>query len=300
MWFKNLKVFRLNSHWVKHWSEIDQALDSNRFTPTDSLSAVSQGWVPPRQDDDRLAININGQLLMALRIEKKLLPAAVINQEVRERAQTLEAEQGYRPGRKQLRDLKEMVTESLMPRAFSIARDVRVWIDPVNHWLVIDAAANAQTEEVLSALGKTLHPYPAEPLRLTHSSTQLMTDWLLKSEAAPGFTIDADSQWEASGDSTGVIRYVKHSVDLETIGQHIENGYQCTRLALTWQDHISFVLTEGVDFRRVQALDILEERAQADGSLSESERLDADFTLMTSELQGMLDAIMHEFGEQRD
>ncbi|MFW8565937.1 recombination-associated protein RdgC [Orrella sp. 11846] len=300
MWFKNLKVFRLANHWTKHWSEIDQALASHRFTPSDSLSAVSQGWVPPREDDDRLAVNINGQILMALRIEKKLLPATVVNQEVKERAQVLEAEQGYRPGRKQLRDLKEMVIESLMPRAFSIARDVRVWIDPVNQWLVIDAAANAQTEDVLSALGKSLHPYPAEPLRLEKSSAQLMTDWSIKAQADEGFTIDADSQWQSSGDITGVIRYAKHHVDLPTITQHVENGYQCTRLALTWEDRISFVLTEESDLRRIQPLDILEERAQADATLNESERLDADFTLMTHELQNMLNAVMRALQEQRD
>lgn len=299
MWFKNLKVFRLSAHWASHWDEIDQALSAHRFTPAGDLSAVSQGWVPPREDDDRLAVNVAGQLLLAMRMEKKLLPASVINQEVKARAQIIEAEQGYRPGRKQIKDLKEMVTESLMPRAFTIARDVRLWIDPANHWLVIDAAASSQVEEVLSALGKAMHPYPAEPLRLNQSTANLMTNWLIQGEAPDGFTIDPDSQWQSGGDSAGVIRYAKHAVSKEDITRHVENGYQCTRLALTWQDRISFVLTDTADFKRINPLDILEERAKADGALTPAEKLDTDFTLMTSELNHMLAAIMEVLGEER-
>lgn len=300
MWFKNLKVFRLSPHWSKHWTDIDQALGSLRFAPAGDLTGVSQGWVPPREGDERLAVNVSGQILMALRIEKKLLPAAVINQEVKARAQILEAEQGYRPGRKQMRDLKEMVTESLLPRAFSIARDVRVWLDPVNQWVVLDAAASSQAEEVLSALGKSMHPYPVEPLRLNQSTANLMTNWLITGEAPEGFSIDPDSQWQSGGDSAGVIRYAKHAIAADTIRKNVESGYQCTRLALTWQDRISFVLTETADFKRVNALDILEERAKASAELSEQEKLDADFTLMTSELAQMLKAMTEILGEQRD
>ena len=35
------------------------------------------------------------------------------------------------------RSLKEEVTQTLLPRAFSLARDTRVWIDPVNHLIVV-------------------------------------------------------------------------------------------------------------------------------------------------------------------
>jgi len=299
MWFKNLKVFRLAPHWAKNWAEIDKALLSHQFTPAQDQTGVSEGWVKPREDDDRLAVSVSGQILMAYRVEKKLLPATVVNQEVKARAQILEAEQGYRPGRKQMKDLKEMVTESLLPRAFSIARDIRVWIDPVNQWLVIDAAASAQTEAILSALGKTMHPYPVEPLRLNQSTANLMTTWLINGEAPEGFSIDADSQWQSGSHSASVIRYAKHAVSPEEIAKHVEAGYQCTRLALTWQDRISFVLTDTADFKRISALDILEERAKAEGATSEQEKLDTDFTLMTSELNQLLQELMPALGEER-
>jgi len=68
-----------------------------------------------------------------------------------------------------MRDLKEEVTNTLLPRAFSLQRDTRVWIDPVNHWLIIDTASTSKAEEILSALGKAIYPFPVEPVQVTIS-----------------------------------------------------------------------------------------------------------------------------------
>jgi len=105
-----------------------------------------------------MAYSVDRQILCAFRSEKKLLPASVINQFVKQRAIELEEQQGFKPGRKQLKDLKEEVTNALIPRAFSLTKDTRVWIDPVHHWLVIDTASATKAEEILSALGKAIYP----------------------------------------------------------------------------------------------------------------------------------------------
>ena len=300
MWFKNLKVFRLTDHWSKHIDELDKALSADAFTPAEDLAATATGWVPPRDDDERFAVEVQGQYLLAFRIEKKLLPSTVINQTVKARAQVLEAEQGYAPGRKQLRDLKDAVTDELLPRAFSIARDIRIWIDPVNQWLVIDAAAAAQSDEVLSALGRSLNPYPVKPLKLEHSPTSLMTDWLLSGEPPAGFTVDDDSQWQATGEQAASIRYVRHDLPTETIQSHVQDGYQCTRLALTWQDRVSFMLSDTGDLKRVTPLEVLEERSNDAVVQTPAEKFDSDFTLMTAELAKLFDELMPVLGEIKD
>ena len=300
MWFKNLKVFRLTEHWSKNMNALEAALKADAFTPAQDLAATATGWVPPRDDDERLAVDVQGQYLLAFRIEKKLLPSTVINQTVKARAQALEEEQGYAPGRKQLRDLKETVTDELLPRAFSIARDIRIWIDPVNQWLVIDAAAAGQSDEVLSALGRSLNPYPVEPLKLEHSPTSLMTEWLLSGEPPAGFTIDDDSQWQATGEQAASIRYVHHDLPTETIQNHVEDGYQCTRLALTWQDRASFMLTDTGDLKRITPLEVLQERAGEAIVQTPAEKFVSDFTLMTSELAKLFSELMPVLGERRD
>jgi len=297
MWFKNLKIFRLTDHWAKQIDTIESSLQAHAFSAPEDLSANATGWVPPREDDERLALQISQQYLLAFRIEKKLLPASVINQAVKARAQIIEAEQGYTLGRKQLRDLKEALTDELLPRAFSVARDVRLWIDPVGQWLVIDAASAAQSDEVLSALGRSLHPYPVEPLKLEHSPSALMTNWLLSDQAPDGFSIDGDSQWQASGEQAASIRYVRHDLPNQTVQNHVEDGYQCTRLALTWQDRISFMLTDTGDLKRVTPLELLQERANEALAQTPEERFESDFTLMCAEYAKLFDDLMPVLGQ---
>src|SRR5699024_5502729 len=142
------------------------------------------GWVPPREDGSLVHV-MDGQYLLCLRAEKKLLPATVINQFARRRAQDVEEQQGWRPGRKQMKEIKEQVTDELLPKAFSIHRDTLVWLDTRNHWLVIDAAAAAKADEVMSMLAHTLQPFPVMPLSLQQSPGSSMTNWLL-ADTPPG------------------------------------------------------------------------------------------------------------------
>ena len=132
-----------------------------------------------------LVHTVNRQLLLQLGTEKKLLPSTVINQVTKARAAELEEQQGFKPGRKQMKELKEQVTDELLPRAFSIRRSTFVWIDPVNGWLVVDAASPAKADEVFKLLLKSLEPLPFASLRTERSPQSAMTEWLAADEA-PG------------------------------------------------------------------------------------------------------------------
>ena len=65
-------------------------------------------------------------------------------------------------------------------------------------------------------------------------------------------------------------------------------------LALTWNDRISFVLTESFQIKRLAFLDILKESAEQ--AENEDERFDIDFALMTGETNLMIQAIFSALG----
>jgi len=294
MWFKNLKLYRLASSYTWTAEQINELLAREVFVSAGAAAAQSQGWVAPKEHDDRLAYSVGKQLLCAYRVEKKLLPVSVINQFTKVRAQELEEQQGFKPGRKQMKDLKLEVTESLIPRAFSLQRDTRLWFDPVNRWVALDTASPSKAEEILSALGKALYPFPVEPIHVEISPTTAMTEWILSGHAPSNFSIDQDAELRASGEKAAAVRYVKHALDNEDIQKHVQAGKQCTRLALTWNDRVSFVLTENLDIKRIAPLDVLD---QDDSKMpaDEQEKFDSDFTLMCAELNlmlaGLLDAL---------
>lgn len=297
MWFKNLRFFRLQPEWQCSAQELESLLEKQQFHPGGKLDMQSMGWVPVREGGG-LVHAVNGQYLLSLRSEKKLLPNTVINQFAKAKSQEIEEQQGFRPGRKQLKEIKEQVRDELLPKAFSIFKDTYVWLDPVNKWLVIDAAAVAKSDEVIGLLAKALTPFPVLPVYTETAPATAMNNWLISNEPPAGFTVDQDAELRSTNESNAIVRYVRHSIDPSDVRKHIEQGKQCTRLALTWAERVSFILTDTLEIKRVAPLDILKEHESLSAQ-DEEEQFDAEFALMAGELSYMLNDLIAELGGEK-
>lgn len=291
--FRNAMIYRLSPEWTLDAESLESQLDRQRFV-SDGANPQSIGWMPVLEAG-ALAHVVNGQVLLTLRTEKKLLPASVVNQVAKARAQEIEEQQGYKPGRKQLKEIREAVSDELMPRAFSVWRDTRIWIDPLNHWLLIDTSSPTRADEIISALSKSIDPFPLRPLRLAKSPVQMMTTWLADDDAPAGFTIDQDTELKATGDSRAAVRYTRQSIGADDARRHIDEGKQCTRMALTWNDKISFVLTDPLVLRRIAPLDVAREGGGEDSSDAVA-RFESDFMLMAGELAQLLPDLIDALG----
>jgi recombination associated protein RdgC len=294
MWFKNLQVYRLPAPWHVTPAQLEADLAAFAFQPCASLEMQSQGWISPR-DNGQLVYALNKQILLTLGTEKKLLPTTVINQVTKIKAAEIEEQQGFKPGRKQMKELKEQVTDDLLPRAFSVWRSTRVWIDPINGWLVVDAGSAAKADEVLKLLFKAVDKLPLETLHVAQSPVAAMTSWLLADEAPHNFTVDQDTELRSNAESKATVRYARHTLEAEEVRRHIEAGKQCTRLAMTWADRVSFVLTESMTVKRVAPLDVIKENADATAQ-NDDERFDSDFMLMSGELSKLLTDLVAALG----
>ena len=71
-----------------------------------------------------------------------------------------------------------------------------------------------------------------------------MTQWLAAGHAPGSFSIDRDCELQAAAEERPAVRYVRHNLDSDEVRNHIAGGKTATRLALTWNDRVSFVLTE--------------------------------------------------------
>jgi recombination associated protein RdgC len=294
MWFKNLQIYRLPSPWAMTSEQLETCLAPHAFAPCNSMDMQNQGWDTPRPNG-KLVHTVNRQMLIMLGTEKKLLPAMVINQVSKAKAIEIEDQQGFKPGRKQMREIKEQVTDELTPRAFSIRRDTLAWIDPVNGWLVIDAASPSKADELLKLLLKSVAELPLVGLHVALSPVTAMTDWLVADEAPSGFTVDQDTELQSTSESKATVRYVRHTLEADDVRRHIAAGKQCTRLALTWSDRISFVLTENLTVKRIAPLDVIKESADSTAQ-NDDERFDSDLMLMTGEINRMLSDLVAALG----
>ena len=298
MWFKNLQLYRLPQPWTIDLAKFEEQLARGVFTKCPSNLPLSRGWISPRKDG-ALIYASNHQWLIALAIEQRLLPSSVVNDEARERAEAIEEQQGYAPGRKQLKEIKERVTEELMPRAFTRKRSSFIWIDPVNGWFVVDAGSQGKAEEVIEHLRHCLDEFPLTPLHTQLSPQSAMADWLAGGEVPAGFTVDRDCELKAVGEEKAAVRYVRHPLDGDEISgeikAHLGAGKLPTRLALTWDERISFVLTEKLEVKRLAFLDILKEEAEKSAEHAD-EQFDADFALMTGEFARFLPQLVAALG----
>lgn len=294
MWFKSLFIYRLPTDLTLSAAALEEKLSRQPLQPCGGMDKQSRGWVAP-QANGPLVHALNHQLLIALGVEQKLLPASIINQFAKDRIAELEAQQGHRVGRKETKEIKEQVTDELLPRAFAHRRTTYVWIDPVNGWLVVDAASPAKADEVLELLSKTLDNLPLKLVSTKLSPVTAMTGWLAAGEAPPGFTIDRELELRSIDDNQATVRYVRHDLEGKEIQAHIAAGKSATRLGMTWNDKISFVLTEQFQIKRLAFLDILKEESESQAETTE-ELFDIDFTLMTGELARMLADLVEALG----
>ncbi|WP_126445265.1 recombination-associated protein RdgC [Sulfuricystis multivorans] len=294
MWFKNLRLYRLPSGQALDLAKLDALLARRPLTRCGSFEMASCGWVFPRQEG-AFVHAVDRQWLLALGIEQKLLPTTVVRQTARERAAIIEKEQGRKVGRKEMRDLTERVMEELLPKAFSQRRTTWAWIDPQGGRLVVDAGSDARADEFMETLLTTLDDVTPRPLQTQVSPTTAMTAWLAAQEPPTGFSFDSDLELRAASQSQSAIRYVHHDLGGQEIAAHIATGKLVTRLGLTWNDKISFVLTDKLRIKRLAFLDVLKEQAEQSAA-NEDERFDADFALMVGELARMLDDLVNALG----
>ena len=122
-----------------------------------------------------------------------------------------------------------------------------------------------------------------------------MADWLASGEGPACFTIDRDCELKAVGEEKAAVRYVRHPLEGSDIKDHLAGGKLPTRLALSWNDRISFILTEKLEIKRLTFLDLLKEEAEKNAEVA-AEQFDADFALMTGELARFLPDLMEALG----
>ncbi len=294
--FKNLLVFRIGPEWSPSFSALEEGLGRARFEPCGATQAQSSGWVEPRGvAHGPLIESIGGQWLLKLMVEQKVLPGAVVKRRVDELAEQVEQQTGRKPGKKQKKELKEQATLDLLPMAFTKQASVTVWIDPEQRLLMIDTSSTARADEVITQLVKAADGLAVHPLPTTQSPAAAMSDWLVSGDPPAAFSVDRECELKSSDEMKSVVRYARHPLDIEEVRQHIAAGKQPTRLALTWQGRVSFLMTEHMQIKKLDFLDVVFEGSQA----TKEESFDADAAIVTGEMRKLIPDLIEALGGEQ-
>jgi recombination associated protein RdgC len=149
---------------------------------------------------------------------------------------------------------------------------------------------------VLTSLGKAVDGLALGLINTQTAPATAMAQWLATQEAPFRFSVDRECELKAADESKAVVRYTRHALDTAEVVQHIANGKVPTRLALTWNDRVSFVLTESLQLKKVAFLDVVADEAPVAAGDRSADHFDADVAIATGELLRLLPDLFEALG----
>ncbi len=294
--FKSLIIYRIAQGWAPDLQAAEEALAKAPFMECGATQEKSCGWVPPRGEaHGALVESIGGQWIARLMTEYKTLPGSVLARKVKEKADRIEQETGRKPGKKESRELKDEAKLDLLPMAFTKQASMWVWIDPTSRLLVLGTASQGRADEVVTLLVEALPGLSVSLLSTQTSPQAAMAHWLKEQEPPVGFTVDRECELKSANEEKAVVRYGRHPLDIAEVQGHIDAGKLPTKLAMTWDDRVSFLLTEGLQVRKLAFLDTVFEGTKADDG-----GFDTDVAIATGELVKLIPDLIEALGGEAE
>ena len=302
--FKSASFFRIATDFVLPPLEaLEEVLQTAQFMPCGATQPVSVGWVPPRGNKSTVMVEtVGSQVILRLSIERRPVPASAVKAEVEARVEKYKQETGReRASAKIKKEFKEEAMQALLPRAFTKRSSTTLWIDPDNKFLVVDSASLAGADKVVSQLIEALSEIPgsrpglmAKPVQTTMAAGAAMAHWLASREAPVGFTVDRDCELKMPDDQKSTVRYSRHTLEIDEVAAHIASGKVPTQLAMTWNERVSFVLTDMAQVRKIQLLDVVLDGVQENGK--DDDGFDTDAAIVTGELSALIPDLLEALG----
>ncbi|MEO8159896.1 MAG: recombination-associated protein RdgC [Arenimonas sp.] len=292
MFFRNLSLFRFPLSLVKALSDLEPALSDCLLKPVGPGEMMSRGFVSPFGGEHTALVHgVGAARWLTLGGEDRLLPSSVVNAELEKRLLAQEQRDGRKPGSKTRRRIKEDLVHELLPRAFVRPSRLDAMLDLKHGVLAVDSSSRKAAEGFVSELRRALGSFPALPLNAELSPRALLTGWIAGEPLPKGFALGDECELKDPVDGGAVVKCQRQDLLGDEIGKHLEAGKQVARLALVFDDHVSFVLGEDLVLRKLKFLDGAVDQLESSERDSLAAELDARFALMSAELARLFVAL---------
>ena len=302
MFFKNAYVFAFTRPFTTTAEELNTALNEHSFTPCASTELSHFGWTSALAKGAELTHESSGNILICARKEEKILPAPVVKDYVDDRIEQLESEQARSATKKERDQIKEDVIFELLPRAFSRITDTNAYINDKENVIVINSASRSKAEDLLALLRKSLGTLPVTSVSPEVDPCEIMTCWVGENpdegttyDLGLLFEVGTEAELNSAGDNSPVTKLKNQNIPSNEVMVHLEADQFVTKLELSYEGAISFMLHDDLSIKRIKFSDVIQEQNDDIDSDDALARLDADFALMAGELNRMISALHAEF-----
>jgi len=297
MWFKNLQLYRFTKPFELDPETLGQQLGRHSFVPCGSQDTTRSGWVPPLgRHGSEFVHAASGYLMICCKRQDKLLPAAVVNEALEEKLVQFEEREARKMPAKERRSLKDEVVFSLLPKAFARSSLQFAYIAPKDNLLVVNAASIKRAEEMIDKLRAALGSLSLIPLASNSAPLDVMTRWVNSARPASGFELGEECELRDNADIRSVISCKNQNLAAAEIVNHLKTGMHVSKLALSWQDRIEFLLDDKLTIKRLRFSELVQEQAHEIEADDVATRFDVDFSIMVLELSGFFKALISALG----
>jgi len=295
MFLRNLTMFRFPT--TTDFSEVATLLPHVPLKPVGPLEMNSRGFVSPfgREESEQLHHAIGTWLWLTVGSQDKILPASAVNDALANRIEAIEQAEGRKPGGRERKRLKDDVIHDLLPKALVKSGRVDVFADTARGLAVVDTSSRKTGENVMSDIRGLLGSFPAMPLNAEVAPRSILTGWIAGEALPSGLTLGEECEMKDPAEGGAVVKCQHQELRCDEIDKHLDAGKQVTKLALVFEDNLSFVLGDDLIVRKLKFLDgALDQLDHAEDGGRRAE-LDARFALQTIELGRLFDTLATAF-----
>jgi recombination associated protein RdgC len=301
MWFKNINIFKVKIPSFSTAAELHQQLAQHQARSCGQLERSTVGWASPLGEDyPELVYQTQQCFFLAAKQYERLLPTTVLREHTAERVKDMEQEQQRKLGTREKRAIFDQVMVQLLPKAFIKSSITYAYIDLTNNWLIIDTSSQQKAENFVILLRNSLPDLQLEPIAVQYSISQIMTDWLLEQKMPHGLLIEDYCEMHDPRAVHTQIKCVNQDLYTEEVQAHLKTGKQVTRLGLTWEDRLTFVMSQEFSVKRIKPLDLVQQQMDEMDIETTEQRLIADCMMMAGEFSELLKTLLMAFGGSLD
>lgn len=284
---KNLTVFRSRKGWVPDLEKLREVISIP--------GNVGYAWKELRNGDPFIEVSQN--IMLVCEKQEKLLPASVINRELKLRAADLcKRLDVKRLTKRQLSELKEQLISELYAKAFVTSKSINVWINTEHDLLCVESTSSALVDDVLMRIYKHLG-YEGTILRFANSVEMFMRRLILDEDSGiDNFSLGRSCVLEDAETKSKRITYKNEHLDTAVVSNYVLQGKRPVKLEIVLgTDECFFTIDNKSVISKITLPDLVEDRSEFD---TDDDYFDNEFTIRSGQCLKIINELIGTLGEQ--
>lgn len=286
LWFRNAIIYQLNKDNLLDIQLLEKAVNACPFVPCGNTDSTRSGWISPFGDEPEnpLMLNVDGQILLRLKKEVKILPASVIKQALNEKITQQEQLLNRKLKKSEKLLLKEEIYIDLLPRAFSKYQLFWLWIDTKHKQVIVDTSSFKQAEDILALLRKEMGTLALTPYATDKPLEKTLTKWVRETLHFPPLLLGDEIELKDAIEESILVKCKNQDINSQEIFVHIDYGKQVSKLKLIDERGVSFILNRDCTLKNIKFDSTIVDKNEDFLPEEKNHKLTADFIIMTNTL----------------